>query len=52
VAPDEKKTFPKHAGERKTDQEGDVDESFRGRKGGPDIDVEKREKELERQDGR
>jgi hypothetical protein len=40
-----------HSGERKTDQPGD-DETFRGRKGGPDIDTEKREKELERQSGR
>ncbi len=29
----------------------DVDESYRGRKGGPDVDVEKRQKDLDKQAG-
>ena len=36
-------------GERKTDQQGRRDETVRGRHGGPDVDVEKREKELARE---
>jgi hypothetical protein len=46
--PETKNPVGKVGGERKTDQQGDVDETFRGRHGGPDIDVEKREKELEK----
>jgi hypothetical protein len=42
-------TEPKHGGEHHVDHPGD-DEAFRGRKDGPDIDTEKREKELKRQE--
>jgi hypothetical protein len=37
----------RHGGEKKTDQIGKPDEAGAGRKGGADIDVDKREKELE-----
>jgi hypothetical protein len=47
--PETKNPVGKVGGERKTDQTGRVDESVRGRNNGPDIDVEKREKELERE---
>ena len=46
---DQKKTYPRHGGEHFNPAEGPPDETMRGRKGGPDIDVEKREKELARQ---
>jgi hypothetical protein len=46
--PETKNPVGKPGGERKTDQQGDVDETFRGRHGGPDIDVAKREKELKK----
>jgi hypothetical protein len=44
-----KNPVPHHGHEKKTDQEGEQDETVRGRRGGTDIDVEKREKELERE---
>jgi hypothetical protein len=44
---DTKRPTRRHGGERKTDQIGQPDEAGVGRKGGADIDIEKREKELE-----
>lgn len=44
---DIKRPTRKHGGERKTDQIGKVEEAGAGRKGGADIDIDKREKELE-----
>jgi hypothetical protein len=37
----------RHGGEKMTDRIGNEDQSGVGRKGGADIDVDKREKELE-----
>ena len=36
-----------HGSEKKTDQWGKIDEGAIGRKGGADLDIEKREKDLE-----
>ena len=46
----ENKTVPTHGHEHQ-DNKNSTDAAHRGRKDGPDIDIEKREKELDQQAG-